>query len=194
MEDLKVVFAGNLIELRTGRGMTQAELGALLNYSDKAVSKWERAESLPDAGVIKSIAEIMGVSVDYMLSAHSAWEPEPINGSSRPFNENVIIAISLLGVWTLALLVFVIFWIMGSIEFWMFMLAVPISLITLLVLNSIWHKGRYNMFITCALVLGIFLLIYYFLRAYDPWQLLFVLVPAEILVVLGFNVKRRMKK
>jgi len=88
----------------------------------------------------------------------------------------------------------VIFWIMGSIEFWMFMLAVPISLITLLVLNSIWHKGRYNMFITCALVLGIFLLIYYFLRAYDPWQLLLVLVPAEILVVLGFNVKRRMKK
>ncbi|MCQ2426987.1 MAG: helix-turn-helix domain-containing protein [Clostridia bacterium] len=50
--------------LRTASGMTQAELAEKLNYSDKAVSKWERGESLPDIAVIKQIADLFGVTVD----------------------------------------------------------------------------------------------------------------------------------
>ena len=38
MDELKATFAGNLIRLRTAAGMTQAELGETLHYSDKAVS------------------------------------------------------------------------------------------------------------------------------------------------------------
>ena len=41
MDDLKVITASNIINLRTAKGMTQAELGELLNYSDKTVSIWE---------------------------------------------------------------------------------------------------------------------------------------------------------
>ena len=68
MEDLKVITASNIINLRTAKGLTQAELGELLNYSDKSVSKWERAEAVPDAYVLKKMSEIFGVSVDYILS------------------------------------------------------------------------------------------------------------------------------
>ena len=53
MDELKAVFAANLIRLRTGANLTQAELGEKLHYTDKAVSKWERAESVPDAMVLK---------------------------------------------------------------------------------------------------------------------------------------------
>ena len=42
MEDLKQIAAKNITELRRAAGMTQMELAARLNYSDKAVSKWER--------------------------------------------------------------------------------------------------------------------------------------------------------
>ena len=49
MDELKLIFASNLIRLRTAAGMTQAELGEQLNYSDKSISKWERGEAIPDA-------------------------------------------------------------------------------------------------------------------------------------------------
>ena len=45
LSDLKLISASNIINLRTAHGMTQAELGAKLNYSDKTISKWERGVS-----------------------------------------------------------------------------------------------------------------------------------------------------
>ena len=67
MEELKTVIAKNISELRRSAMMTQLDLAERLNYSDKAVSKWERAESVPDISVLKAIADIFGVSVDYLL-------------------------------------------------------------------------------------------------------------------------------
>ena len=60
MDELKLIFASNLIRLRTAAGMTQAELGEQLNYSDKSISKWERGEAIPDAAVLKRMSEIFG--------------------------------------------------------------------------------------------------------------------------------------
>ena len=56
MDELKLIFASNLIRLRTAAGMTQAELGEQLNYSDKSISKWERGEGLPDVYILAQIA------------------------------------------------------------------------------------------------------------------------------------------
>ena len=64
MDDLKVITASNIINLRTAKGMTQAELGELLNYSDKSVSKWERAESLPDIKTLKALADFYEITIN----------------------------------------------------------------------------------------------------------------------------------
>ena len=69
MEDLKLIFASNLIRLRTSAGMKQSELGEQLNYSDKSISKWERAEALPDAAV-------------HCRSGLSGWEASSLPSSS----------------------------------------------------------------------------------------------------------------
>ncbi|MBQ9515630.1 MAG: helix-turn-helix transcriptional regulator, partial [Ruminococcus sp.] len=53
MDDFKKIVAENIIKLRTSLGMTQAQLGEELSYSDKSVSKWERGESIPDVYVLK---------------------------------------------------------------------------------------------------------------------------------------------
>ena len=68
MEDLKQIISKNIVSLRNSENMTQAELAEKLNYSDKAVSKWERGDSLPDVIVIKQIADIFGVTVDSLLT------------------------------------------------------------------------------------------------------------------------------
>ena len=61
MEDLKVIFAQNLIALRKQMKLTQIELAEKINYSDKAVSKWERGESIPDVSVLMVIANLFNV-------------------------------------------------------------------------------------------------------------------------------------
>ena len=64
LEELRLITASNIIKLRTGAGMTQAELGQRLNYSDKSISKWERGEAIPDAFVLTQMAALFGVTVE----------------------------------------------------------------------------------------------------------------------------------
>ena len=64
MNDLKLIVAKNITELRKQHGMTQLQLAEKLNYSDKAVSKWERGESVPDVAVLVEIAELFSVRLD----------------------------------------------------------------------------------------------------------------------------------
>ena len=68
MEEIKQSVAKNLTELRRASGMTQLELAERLNYSDKAVSKWERGDSLPDVAVLKQIAENAGLDGAVILA------------------------------------------------------------------------------------------------------------------------------
>ena len=56
-----------IAELRKEKGMTQRELAAKLNITDKAVSKWERSLSLPDIALLTPLAQELGVSVGELL-------------------------------------------------------------------------------------------------------------------------------
>ena len=76
MNELKVTIANNIANLRKLNGITQSDLAQKLNYSDKAVSKWERGESLPDICVLKQIADSFGVTVDYLLDEHAEKNKE----------------------------------------------------------------------------------------------------------------------
>ena len=66
--DIKANIANNIVELRKRKKWTQAELAEKINYTDKAVSKWERGESTPDVDVLYNMAEIFGVTVDYFFN------------------------------------------------------------------------------------------------------------------------------
>lgn len=72
-----------------------------------------------------------------------------------------------------------------------FMAAIPATLITLLVFNSIWRKGRNNSWLVAGLVASLVLLVYLALVKYNPWQLFLVLIPAELVVFLSFRIKKR---
>ena len=195
MDELKLATASNIIKLRTGAGMTQAELGEKLNYSDKTVSKWERAESVPDAWVLKQLGEIFGVTVDYLISSHDEWEGVPGMEETEPeksFSSGVVTLVSVTGIWTLALLAFIIiFWALGSLQWLIFAAAVPVTMITLLVFNSVWRHGKENKWIVAGLVLSLLLLIYLTFLRYNPWQILLLTVPGEIIVFLSFRIRKR---
>lgn len=197
LEELKLVAAGNLINLRTAAGLTQAELGAKLNYSDKSISKWERGEAIPDAYVLTQMAELFGVTVDYILSSHTDWEPLKTPEDPKRdvvYSTSVIIAIAVLVVWTLALTAFVALWLGGIVRWKIFVAAFPVSVLTLLVLLCIFKRTRYLKYVVALFVLSLFAAAYLLFINHNPWQIFLILVMAEVLVFLSFHVQKRPKK
>ena len=192
MDERKATIASNLIRLRLASGMTQAEVVEKLNYSDKAISKWERGDVTTDVFVLMQIADVFGVDVDYLLKQHNEIEPviytRPDSGS---YTTKMITLVTILGIWTVALFVFVILWICGMVVWQVFVYAVPVSLITLLVLNSVWNNGKNNRFIIAALVLSIIATVYLTFLSRNLWQLFILAIPSLLLVFLGAHIGKK---
>lgn len=184
MEELKVVFASNLIRLRTQAGMTQLQLAEQLNYSDKSVSKWERGDALPDLVVTKTIADLFGVTVDFLLQSHDQWEPKPVE---KKVDTGVITAIVQVGIWTVAAILFVIFWLLNRYPWIIFVAALPVSLLTQVILNAVFKHKRLQKLTVSLFVVSLFMLGYSLFWEYHPWQILLLLIPSLVIVWLSFH-------
>ena len=194
MDEFKKVVAGNITRLRTSMNMTQAQLGEILNYSDKSISKWERGESVPDVFVLKKIADLAGVTVDYIINPHADDEEiQSDKPEGRRYSRRFITLTVLAGIWALAVLLFVILWIAGIVNWLIFVYAIPVSLITLLVLNSVWGDRSWNLYIISGLVWGIICSVYLTALKYNWWQLFLLGIPAQIIIIFAFSIRRKPK-
>ena len=194
MDDFKKVVAGNITKLRTSMNLTQAQLGEKLNYSDKSISKWERGESIPDVFVLKQLADLSGVTVDYIITPHDREEEILPEKNTRRYSRRFITLTVLAGIWALAVLVFVVMWLCGIVHWLTFIYAIPVSLITLLVLNSVWGDRTWNLYIVSGLVWGIICSVYLSALKYNWWQLFLLGIPAQIIIIFAFSIKNRPKK
>ena len=143
------------------------------------------------------MAELFDVTVDYLLSSHDAWESpeqqeeEEPRQAERHYSINVIIAISVLGVWTMALTIFVMLWLFDIILWQTFVVALPVSILTYMVLICVFRRRKHLQFVIAAFVLSMFILLYFTLPMQKPWQLFLIAVPAEVIVFLSCNIRRR---
>lgn len=53
---------------RKDKGLTQIQLAEKLNISNRAVSKWETGKSIPDVSIMLDLCEILGITVNELLS------------------------------------------------------------------------------------------------------------------------------
>lgn len=63
-----VTIGDRIKQKRKELGLTQAELGQKLNVTDRAVSKWEQNEGNPDMSLIAPLANVLGVTLDYLIT------------------------------------------------------------------------------------------------------------------------------
>jgi len=155
MEDIKSIIAKNIVELRTLNNMTQLELGERLNYSDKTISKWERAESSPDISVLVEIAEIFGVTLDDMVRTDDVKKVVEEKNDDTRYNRRAISYIAESVGWIIAIFAFIITTLIlkrMSFQWLYFVYALPVVLIVKLVFNSIWFNPRHNYIIISALM------------------------------------------
>ncbi len=195
--DIKENLAQNLINYRKSLNLTQAELADKLNYTDKAVSKWERGESVPDLSVLKQIADFYGITIDTLISEPKAEKPKPVKNISR--KRLVIVLCSAGLVWLVATFYYCFATLIfpNVKENWMaFIYAVPITLIVVLVFTSVWGKTLGNAIVTSLLIWTLILAVYltlYFLLSDPPstlWTVFILGIPLQVLTVLWFTYKK----
>ena len=159
MNDIKHTVAKNITELRLLNNITQMELAEKLNFSDKTISKWERAESSPDISVLVEIADLFGVTLDYLVRAENIEEMvKEHKNEEKKYNRKVISLIAESVGWFVAIFAFIVTTLVlkeTTFQWLYFVYALPVALIVRLIFNSIWFNPRHNYFIISALMWSI---------------------------------------
>jgi transcriptional regulator with XRE-family HTH domain len=199
MKDIKSILAENISALRLMNNMTQAELGEKLNYSDKAVSKWERGESVPDISVLLEIAELFGVTLDSLVKADNMKVAVNENKSEEvKYNRRVVSYISESVCFLIAIFAFIITTlIMQRMAFqWLYIVyALPIALIVKLVFNSVWFNPRRNYLIISALMWSLLAAIHITFLYFDiNVALIYLIGVAGQAIIILWSFLRKPKK
>ena len=196
MDNIKQIVAKNITELRRSTGMTQLGLAEKLNYSDKAISKWERGESLPDVAVLKQIADLFSVTMDYLVSAdHKEHSRERTIYAGRELrNRRIIAGISILLVWLAATIAFVIIDIVlgSAARNWItFLYGLPASMVVSLVFNSLWFNPRWNFLIVSVLMWSVLICIHIslLLVGFNIWIIYILGIPGQAIILLWSGLK-----
>ncbi len=207
-EKLKSQIGTNIAAYRKRGGWTQAELAEKLNYSDKAVSKWERGESVPDVLTLAALAECLGITVNDLL--HDPNELPENTGAvqqvmgqmvektlKRKANKRIILALSSILVWFVALLIFVILDTVGVGKSWLaFFYAIPANAIVLLSLRSAWRDFRWNRALISMIMWGSILSLYMTLLVllrFNAWKIFLLGIPGQAAILLWFRLFRQEK-
>ena len=213
-DELKSRVGANIARLRKDRGLTQAELAERINYSDKAVSKWERAESLPDVLTLISLAEQLGTDLNTLTGLPAAPAPEPIPepeplpevpaqpdppAKKRPTaDRGVIQKLSSILVWVVALFLYMVLDAFGVKHLWLlFVVAVPANAIVLLSLRSAWKLYGINRLLVSVILWGTLLTVYLLLLVVgkvNVWRILPMGLLGQAAIILWFKMFRSNKE
>lgn len=207
-EKLKNLIGKNISAHRKRCGLTQAGLAEKLNYSDKAVSKWERGESVPDVITLVQLAEQFEITVDDLLRDPDALPEKttPVQQAmgkvvektlKRKANKNIILSLSTILVWFVALLFYVVLasfgWEQGALAF---LYAIPANAIVALSLRSAWHDFRWNKAYISAIVWGCLLSFHMTLLVLwnvNVWRIYLLGIPGQAAILLWFRMFRPVK-
>ncbi|MBO5286342.1 MAG: helix-turn-helix domain-containing protein [Clostridia bacterium] len=194
MKAIKEILTENLINLRKAHKMTQSELGSLVGYSDKAISRWEHGEVLPDIETLEKVANVYNVPLTFLLTEQKDIE-KASKKASQNGNKVIITMLSGVTVWFIATIIYIGLIIMDNINYWqIFVLAVPISCIIGIIFSSIWaRKGRRKMIFAFLSIMLWSLLAYFFLHlsifGHWIWMLFLLGIPLQIAIILALNLK-----
>ena len=162
-------IARNITAYRKRINLTQLQLAERLNYSDKAISKWERAEGVPDTLIMLKLCEIFNVTLNDLVADKPKKEKKPTF-----FRNRIIIPfLSCIGSWLIAIIIYVVF-------------------------TAIWGNKWLKLTTISGLIWSTCLSIYLSLRLFlvsanNSWMIFLVGIPVELFFIFFFLLKKRDK-
>lgn len=187
-ENLATIIANNLVYYRKKSSLTQSELANKLNYSDKSISKWERAEGTPDIFILSKLADLYGITVDDFLSNKKKAK------IGRLFASKILITCLAVGlVWFISTLAFSLITLFCPTirnvwnEWLLFIYAIPISCIVLIVFNDIYFKKVFDVIPVSVLCWSIALSIHLSFASFENiTYVYFIAIPFQVLIVMFY--------
>ena len=188
---MRETISKNLIYYRKKSGLTQAQLAEKLGYTDKAISKWERGESVPDVFVLKEIANIFGIKVSILLDEEQV--KSPISRLISTKRKSVLFIYAFMLVLAIATMLYVVFSMIFPDEYRfyiMFIYAIPIGSMVICILNKRWKVPLVSLIflslLNWSVALSIYLTFHNFLFILKDYYVFFAAIPIQILLILWF--------
>ena len=199
MENLKEVIGENLAALRKARGLTQAELGEIFSYTDRAVSKWENGDTLPDIDTLYAIAKFYNVTLDDLTKPEN--KDKIIKESKYETRNHIFISIlTSMTIWMIATIIFVFTMLYQKIDvpYWLvFIWAVPVNALLIIFFNRFYFRLRILYYILWSIIIwsllaAIFLQILIFGgEDANTWPIFLLGIPMQISLILWANIHRQ---
>ena len=208
-ERLKKQIGANIASYRKRLQLTQAGLAEKLNYSDKAVSKWERGESAPDVQTLVQLADLFEITVNDLLVDPNELPENPgrverVMGKAvektfkRKADKRIILMLSTVLVWFVALLIFVVLSSVNIPKSWLaFIYAIPANAVVLLTLRSAWRDFRWNQALISMIMWGGLLSIYITMIVFldlNLWKLFLLGIPGQVAIILWSRLYHRVPR
>ena len=209
-EKLKKQLGANIAAYRKSHGLTQAGLAEKLNYSDKAVSKWERAESVPDVLTLVQLAELFDVTVNDLLvdpdeilertdnKMEQVMSAAVERATKKKATKRIILGLSSLLVWFVALLLFVVLSTLDFPKSWIaFIYAIPADAIVRLSLRSAWKDFRHNQGLVSMIMWGVLISVYMTIMlfvGFNFWKVFLLGIPGQLAIFLAFRLRKHTKE
>ena len=196
-KDIKQIIAKNLANLRKNKKITQTELAEQFGYSDKAISKWENGDTLPDIQTLYQLCEFYNVTLDFLVSEQSFDEKiKYINH----LNKRVIINNSLIEllycsfVWILAVIIYVYLYTFSEINYWqIFIWALPATTIVMLLFTKVWKQKLYTFIVRSLFFWTLVTACYVQFIEYNIWPLFFLMIPIQVALILTIAINDKLK-
>ena len=182
MSNLRETVSQNLVRLRKENNLTQIELSQKINFSDKAVSRWEKGEVLPDIETIEKLSEVFGVPMSAILEGQDT----PKQKTGRLTKQEVLSYVFLIcEIWTIISVIYAYLNISVGYNLWqIFVWGVPATAL-FLIAQSRKNKNNLVQFIYWTIFVWSFIAsLFFHMLDSCPWYFFILGVPVQGMLIV----------
>ncbi len=194
MNDIKKIIASNIISLRKKHNMTQNELAEKLNYSDNAVSRWERGDVTPSVETLQQISEIFSVPLESLFKENVVVVLNNDERKQKIAKLSVLLLFVML-IWFIVMVAYVYLEAIFHINMWLlFAWAVPVSCLVLLPFNESWGRTVYKFVILSVFTWTTLACLYLTFLEHNIWLIFIIGIPVQLALVIWTFIKPKRRK
>lgn len=195
MKDVNLVIGNNIKELRKANKLTQYELASRLNYSNKAISRWESGEVVPDIQTLNKLCEIFNIPLAKIFDENITTKKIRRTYKLQIGNKLTISLLAVLLVWFASTIAFVYIGLNTGRYIWqVFVWSIPASCVVGIVFNSIWGKASFNFILISILCWTSLTCVYLLFYDYHIWPIFLIGIPMQVGIVLWSNISSNNQK
>ena len=197
MKDIKKIVAKNLANLRKNKKLTQTELAEKFGYSDKAISKWENGDTLPDIQTLYQLCEFYNVTLDFLVNEQNFEDKiKYINHLNRKviINNSMIELLYCSFVWILAVIIYIYLLIFSEFDYWqIFIWALPATSLVMLLFSKVWKQKIYTFVVRSLFFWTLVIACYIQFIQFNIWPLFFLMIPIQVALILTIAINDKLK-